>query len=504
MAKAEVAGADLESIKAMLGNAKEIYKKEGFYASMELFKRIMAQLENMVAESAPKPAPAKPAPEPTPVPVQPVAPRKPVKKVAPKAAATPSPPPKGPPSVILGPKERPSPLEVPRPVVEKITADPYKREAKKRISAYEKKVMTLKREGTDVGALEDMIHRAKLSVEKGKGKESIEIIELGEKETDELAKIRTKGTALDLLSMITEKITKLKSKGLETDQFEGIMAKGVRAFDKDMFDECISIIRKLDMEMDRVLIKASPRYDNVRNMIRQLEDEVNELRAERMNTLELEDMIEDCWSNLDSDLDFSEELVKEAREKVERLKDQHDSIMREFKEAQNRIETLEQKGYNTTTVQGIYHDALIVLYSGNMKMAREHLDQMKDEIAEIESHVDEGEFVMPVGSDDPLVNTLKQRITQMEEEIIVKTEEISRKEHEISELYIVIKELEEKAREAKESQIPERICPDCSAKVPDLKFCGQCAHEFEKVCPSCETVIPKGFIFCGKCGTKIE
>lgn len=499
MAKAEVAGVDLEAIKAMLGKAKDVYKQDGFYTSMEHFQRIMLQLENIMPESAPQVAIPAPILASSPIPPTPPKRRKPAPQPV-KAA----PAPQRPVESLFSLKKEPTKTERPPPETSMIRTDPYRREATNRISLFESKIYSLKREGVNVSALEDMLSTAKVKVEKGGSEEAIEIIERGQADTEELQKTKTKKKALDLLSFITEKITKAKSKGLETTDFENTMAKSVKAFDRDMFEECISIIRKLDVEMDQILIKTSPRYDIIKNRIRELEEEVLELRNERMNTLELEDLVEDCWTHLDSDLDFTDGLVQDAREKIDGLKDQHEIIMKDFKEAQSRIESLERKGYNTSTVQGIYHDALIVLYSGNMKMAKEHLEQMKDELAEFESQTGEGGFEMPTGVDDPLVNTLKNRINQLEEEVIVKTEEMSRKEHEISELYIVIKELEQKVKEAKESKMPNRECPDCDAEVPDLRFCGLCGHEFERFCLECGTVIPKGFIFCGKCGTKVE
>ncbi len=495
MAKAEVAGVDLSGVKGMLARSKEIYKEGGYYSAVNSFHQVINQLNMMVREDEP---PKKEAAK---------------KKIPAAPAATGETPTASEPTVVAVPATGSMPpfavaQTIPdlKPVVEPPGAgDVRSEEAMDNLHSFESAIASLKRDGIDVTSLEAIAHYSTKALEKGDFGKSLELTAQGEREADQLIQRSAKRSALDLLSKITNKITQANSKGLDTSEYELIMAKAVKAFERNMFDESVGIIRKLDVDMDRVLVRASPRYEQVKNLIRKVEGEIIELKNQRMNAIEIEDMIEECWVHLDSDLDWAETLVQEAYEKLVQLKEQHGKIKEEFNDAQARIEMLEQRGHNTTGVQSIYHDALIVLYSGNVKKALEHLEQMKTQLEKIEGEASDGDYTLTTSSEDPLILSMKKKNAQFEEELILKTEEISSKDSQISELELSIQELEGRLEQYESIEAAKKECSACgSRQYKNSKFCSECGREFEITCPQCSTIIPEGFVFCGKCGTKIE
>ena len=494
MAKAEVAGADLSGMKGMLARSKDIYKEGGYYSAVNSFHQVINQLNMMVKEDAP---PKKEAAKdkvhavPAKTGIQPVA-------VEPTVIAVPA-------GGSMPPFAVAQPIVELKPVVKTTGVEDFRsREAMENLQSFESAIVSLKRDGIDVTSLETIAHYSKKAVEKGDVGKSLELTAQGEREADQLIQRSAKRSALDLLSKITNKITQADMKGIDTSEYELIMAKAVKAFERNMFEESVGIIRKLDVDMDHLLVRASPRYEGVKNLIRKVEGDIIELKNQRMNAIEIEDMIDECWVHLDSDLDWAETLVQEANEKLEQLKEQHGKIKKEFNEAQARIEMLEQRGYNTTGVQSIYHDALIVLYSGNVKKALEHLEHMKVQLEKIEGETTDGDYVMTTSSEDPLVVSLKKKNAQFEEELILKTEEISGKDNQISELMLSIRELEERLDQFESIESAKKECPACgSRQYKNSKFCSDCGREFDITCPECGMIIPEGFVFCGKCGTKI-
>ncbi|MDP7265293.1 MAG: zinc ribbon domain-containing protein, partial [Candidatus Thermoplasmatota archaeon] len=499
MAKAEVADKDLTSVKEMLARAKEIYKKGNFYRAVASFHNVIDRLESMNREETPPPKEV-PPPERTPSSV----PR--MKPEAPKQKEVPLPAPRD--RVVTKREVVPPPLQKERvanrpSAAEILKRDNLMREVMVMLENFERRITSLHGDGMNVNSLEEVAKEARIVFNNGEYQKAADFIKLGEKEAALFLKRGEKKKALDLLSNITVKMTNANSKGIDITECELIMAKGVKAFENDMFAESIAIIEKLGADIERMIQRSSPRYGNVRQLIKQVSDEIKLLKNAGMNTIDLEDMIDDCWVHLDSDIPFVESLVKEANEKINLLKDQHEGIMEEFRESLSRIEALEHKGYNTTKVQGTYQDALIVLYSGNLKKALEHLDQLRDELDELEQEggSDEGLSVKVKALSD----SLKERIAHLQDEIIMKNEELSKKEHQISEFYITIREMEERMAEMEKKAEALKDCPSCShPSSTGSKFCGECGFRFEMNCPSCDTIIPEGFLFCGKCGTKIE
>lgn len=48
-------------------------------------------------------------------------------------------------------------------------------------------------------------------------------------------------------------------------------------------------------------------------------------------------------------------------------------------------------------------------------------------------------------------------------------------------------------------------CPNCNFEnLDNMKFCGNCGQNLEKLCPQCQTPVPLNFKFCGNCGCKFE
>ena len=500
MAKAEVAEKDLSATKGRLAQAKETYKKGNFYEAVSTFHEIIANLRGMTKESVPPPEPeseeavlevvATPMESTVPWAVEKVVPIPP-KDITPKPVEP----------AIQKTRE----TVTPTPKKSDSAKKAMKREAITGLDALMRRIRSVGGVGFDITLVEEIARNSKRALERGDFKKAIELTAQGQMEADELHMRGEKKKSLDLLSGVTSKLSKAKLRNINTLEYEMTLAKGVKAFDKDLFQESMNIVRKLDTDLDRVILKASPRYENVQNLIKKVAGEVKELKNAGMNTLELEDMVEDCWNFLNSDISYSESMVKEANERIIELKEQHDKIKGNFKDAQERIEVLEQKGYNTTRVQGIYQDALIVLYSGNLKMAIEYLDQLITELDDLKGGAGSDEGFPPSSQDDLLVSTLKEKIAHLQDEVILKNEEVSKKEHQISELYIIIRELEEKLKEVEKVNVDMKECPECDYSVPtDNRFCGGCGHKFQMVCPNCGTSIPEGFAFCGKCGTKIE
>ncbi len=501
MARAEVAEKDLTSVKDMLARAKGIYKMGDFYRAVNSFHQVIERLEIMNQEETPPPRKEVPPPKVSPAsfpPPQPDQPKPvdpvpvPRDRIVPKREAVPPPVKKE--KVV----QRISDAEI-------LKRDNLMREVMEMLEHFERRITSLHAEGMNVNSLEEVAKEARVVFNNGEYQKAADFIKLGEKEAALFLKRGEKKKALDLLSSITVKLTNAGSKGIDISECELIMAKGVKAFENDMFAESIAIIEKLRADLERMIQRSSPRYGNVRQLIKQVSDEIKDLKNAGMNTIDLEDMIDDCWVHLDSDIAFVESLVKEANEKIIQLKDQHEGIMEEFRESLSRIEALEQKGYNTTRVQGTYQDALIVLYSGNLKKSLEHLDQLRDELDELEQDSGSNDGIRVKTKEEPLVDSLKERIAHLQDEIIMKNEELSKKEHQISEFYIAIREMEEKMADMEKNAESLKDCPACSHPSPtSSKFCGECGYRFEMNCPNCETAIPEGFLFCGKCGTKIE
>jgi len=48
-------------------------------------------------------------------------------------------------------------------------------------------------------------------------------------------------------------------------------------------------------------------------------------------------------------------------------------------------------------------------------------------------------------------------------------------------------------------------CPNCRFENPEnMKFCGECGANLERICPKCRFSNPPQFKFCGECGQKLE
>jgi len=502
MAKAEVADKDLTSVKEMLARAKEIYKMGDFYRAVASFHQVISRLESLNREEAPPPRKEVSAPEMVPAGIPPI------KSKPPKPSEVPLPAPRD--RIVSKREAAPAPVQEEIAVQRMSDAEILKRnnlmrEVMERLEKFEKRISSLESDGMNVNSLEEVAKEARSVFNNGEYQKAADFIKLGEKEASLFLKRSEKKRALDLLSNITMKLTNASSKGIDTTESELIMAKGVKAFENDMFAESIAIIEKLGADIERMIQRSSPRYGNVRQLIKQVSDEIRDLKTAGMYTIDLEDMIDDCWVHLDSDIAFVESLVKEANEKIKQLKTQHEGIMEDFRESLSRIEALENKGYNTTRVQGTYQDALIVLYSGNLKKALEHLERLTEELDELEQESGSDEGLLIKAKSEPLVDTLKEKIAHLQDEIINKNEELSKKEHQISEFYITIREMEEKLADMERSSESLKDCPSCSHPSPMAsKFCGECGYRFEMNCPNCGTAIPEGFQFCGKCGTKFE
>ncbi len=55
------------------------------------------------------------------------------------------------------------------------------------------------------------------------------------------------------------------------------------------------------------------------------------------------------------------------------------------------------------------------------------------------------------------------------------------------------------------SRVPEVACPSCGTLNPEgFRFCGSCGSAMERTCPSCGSTNPATNAFCGSCGTGLD